>query len=42
MAVAHGGQRLHAEKEAVKKPVPASAPGDTFWLETVQRGEKKV
>jgi hypothetical protein len=42
VAIANSRQRLHAEKEAVKKTVPASAPGDTVWLEIVQGGEKKV
>ena len=42
VAIANSRQRLHAEKEAVKKPMPTSAPGDTVWLETVEGGEKKV
>jgi hypothetical protein len=42
VAIADGGQRLHAEKEAIKKPMPTSRAGDTVLLETVKRGEKKV
>ena len=42
VAIAHGGQRLDAEKEAIKKPVPAGAAGDTVLLEIVKRGEKKI
>jgi hypothetical protein len=42
MAIANSRQRLHAEKEAIKKPMPASAARDTVLLETVERGEKKV
>jgi len=41
VAIANRGQRLHAEKEAIKKPTSASATGDTVLLETVKRGEKK-
>src|SRR5262249_37238576 len=42
MAVAHGGQCLDAEKETIKKPMPASAACDAALLETVKRGEEKV
>jgi hypothetical protein len=42
MAIANRGQRLHAEKEVIKKPMPTSAAGDTVWLEAVKRGEKNV
>ena len=42
MAVANRGQRLYAEKEAIKEPMPAGAAGDTVWLETVKRGEEKI
>src|SRR5439155_21310860 len=40
--VANGGQRLHAEEEAIKKPMPTSAAGDAALLKTVKRGEKKI
>jgi len=42
MAVAHRRQCLHAEKEAIKKPRPASGARNTILLETVERGEEKV
>jgi len=42
VAVADRGQRLHAEEEAIKKPMPASAASDTVLLDTVKRGEKKI
>ena len=42
MAVAHRGQCLYAEKEAIEKPMPASAAGYAVFLETVKRGEKKI
>ncbi len=42
MAVAHGGQRLDTEEEAIKKPMPSGAAGDTVLLETIERGEKKI
>jgi len=42
VAVADGGQRLHAEEEAVKKPMSASAASDTVLLDTVKGGEKKI
>ena len=39
VAVAHGGQRLHTEEEAIVKPTPASGAGDAVLLETIKRGE---
>ena len=33
---------MHAEEEAIKKPMPTSAAGDTALLKTVERGEKKI
>ncbi len=42
VAIANRGQRLHAEKEVIKKPMPTSAAGDAVLLETVKRGEKKI
>ena len=42
VAIAHGRQRLHAEKEAIIKPIPTSGARNTILLETVERGEKKV
>jgi hypothetical protein len=42
VAVAHGGQRLDAEKEAIEEPMSARAAGDSARLEAVKRGEKKV
>src|SRR5437763_13977799 len=42
MAVAHSGQRLHTEEEAIKKPMPTGSASDTAWLETIKRGEKKI
>jgi hypothetical protein len=33
---------LYAEKEAIKKSMPAGAAGDTVLLETVKRGEEKI
>jgi len=42
VAIANRGQRLHAEKEVIKEPMPTSAAGDTVSLETVKRGEKKI
>ena len=42
MAVAHGGQRLHTEKEAIKKPMPTGGASDTALLETIKRCEKKI
>ena len=39
VAVPDRGQRLHAEEEAIKKPMPASAARNTVLLETVKRGE---
>jgi len=42
MAVAHSGQRLHTEEEAIKKPMPTGGASDTALLETIKRGEKKI
>src|SRR6059058_1049438 len=42
MAVAHSGQRLHTEEEAIKKPMPTGSASDTAWLETIKCGEKKI
>ena len=42
MAVAHGGQRLHTEKEGIKKPMPTSGTSDTALLETIESGKKKI
>src|SRR4030095_8787060 len=42
MAVAHGSERLHTEKEAIIKPMPTGGTSDTVLLETVKRGKKKI
>lgn len=41
VAVAHGGNGLHAEKEGVEEG-PGRPPGDALWIELVKGGEKKI
>jgi hypothetical protein len=33
---------LHAEKEAIKKPMPTRTASDTASLETIKPGEEKI
>jgi hypothetical protein len=41
VAVADGGQRLHAEKEGIEKRA-ACHPGNAVSADAVERGEDKV
>jgi len=42
VAVAHGGQRLHTEEEAIEKPMRCSEPGDAIAAQTVQNSKGKI
>ena len=41
VAIANRGQRLHAEKEAIKKPMPTGAAGNTVLLADCKAWRKK-
>jgi len=42
VAIADGGERLHAEKETIEKPVGAGSPGDAVWVDTIKNGKEKI
>jgi len=42
VAIPDSRERLHTEKEAIKKPMPTRAASDAVLLETVQGRENEI
>ena len=42
VAIADGGERLHAEEKAVEKPTGAGSPGHAIRVDAIKNGEEKI